>query len=70
MAEKKIYQALESFYVGGQLINRGDTIVAGHPLLKGRTKLFGVFAPTFDEDSAKSEPEPAPTPEPDEEPQA
>ena len=68
MAEKKIYQALESFYVGGQLINRGDTIIAGHPLLKGRTKLFGVFAPTFDEESAK--PAPEPEPEPEEEPQA
>jgi hypothetical protein len=66
MAEKKIqtiYQALDAFYLGGQLVNRGDTVVAGHPMLKGRTKLFRKFTPTYtleDDPETTSEPEPKP----------
>jgi hypothetical protein len=65
MAEKKIYQAIDAFYVGGQFINRGDTVVGGHPLLKGRTKLFQVFKPTFDvtEEPKAEEPEVVEEPE-------
>lgn len=43
-----IYQAIEPFYADGMTIQAGDTVVAGHPILKGRTSLFQPFTPTYD----------------------
>lgn len=43
----KIYQAKEGFMVGSTLVQQGDTVVDGHPLLKGREILFEPFRPTF-----------------------
>lgn len=48
MAKKQlIYEAMADMYVGGQFVSRGSTVVHGHPLLKGRTKLFRPFVPTY-----------------------
>jgi multidrug efflux pump subunit AcrA (membrane-fusion protein) len=50
MADKDvaIYQAIEPFYADGMTIQAGDTVVAGHPILKGRLSLFRPFEPTYD----------------------
>ena len=55
MAEKQlrsegpaVYVAKATFYYGGnQLVLAGHTIVAGHPMLKGRLALFDPFEPTW-----------------------
>lgn len=69
MAKKNlIYEAITDFYLGGQYIPSGATVVHGHPLLKGRTKLFRPFVPTFGSvegiEVPDSEPEPEPEPKP------
>jgi hypothetical protein len=68
MAEKlihskapEIYVAVSPFYVGSQLVLAGHTVVAGHPLLKGRASLFRPFEPTW---GLPVTPEPEPEPEP------
>ena len=42
-----LYVAQRTFWVGNTLVRAGDTIVAGHPLLAGRERLFRPLAPTF-----------------------
>lgn len=43
-----LYRARDTFFwKGTTLVNRGDTVEAGHPMLDGRLHLFEVFAPTF-----------------------
>jgi len=69
MAEKKlhteIYVARESFYLGGnQLVLAGHTVVAGHPMLRGRKHMFTEFEPTWPMPEKKAEPTPEPEPEP------
>jgi hypothetical protein len=65
MAKKTlIYEAIDDFYLGGQYIARGATVVAGHELLKGRTKLFRPFVPTYGEVAEEPELTPEPKPEP------
>ena len=44
----EIYQATEPFYADGMTIQPGDTVAAGHPILKGRMALFQRFEPTYD----------------------
>ena len=44
----EIYQATEPFYADGMTIQPGDTVAAGHPILKGRAALFRPFEPTYD----------------------
>lgn len=83
MAEKKrrteIFQAVDSFAFRGVIVQMGDTVIAGHPLLKGRQKLFRPFQPTYGQidyeaaaapETAEPEPEPAtrPAAEPQPEP--
>lgn len=76
MAKKQlIYEATHDFYLGGQYIPAGATVVQGHPLLKGRTKLFKPFVPTYgDIEGAElpeaPEPELAPPAKPEEKAQA
>ena len=50
MADKDIavYQAIEPFYADDMTIQAGDTVAAGHPILKGRLSLFRPFEPTYD----------------------
>ncbi len=65
MAEKQlragIYVATKTFLLEHNVwVRQGDTVVAGHPVLKGRQKThFVPFQPTF------GEPEPEAAPEPD-----
>jgi hypothetical protein len=52
MAEKKIrsevYVARASFlYQGRVLVMEGHTVAAGHPMLRGRERLFRPFVPTW-----------------------
>lgn len=55
MAEKTLHSetpavfiAKNSFYFGGsQLVLAGHTVVAGHPMLKGRMAMFEPFIPTW-----------------------
>lgn len=55
-----IYEAIDDALINGTTyVMRGNTVVAGHPLLKGRMKLFRPFVPTFGE-MAEPEPEPEP----------
>jgi hypothetical protein len=56
-----LYQALKSYSIGSRIIHAGDTIVGGHPFMKGREHLFVPFRPTYGE-------LPAPEPEPSAEP--
>ena len=76
MAKKQlIYQSTTDFYLGGQYIPAGATVVHGHPLLKGRTKLFKPFVPDYgDIEGAElpdvPEPELAPPAKPEEKAQA
>jgi len=62
MAEKQlragIYVATKTFLIEHNLwVRQGDTVVAGHPILKGRQRThFAPFTPTF------GEPEPDTTP--------
>lgn len=42
-----LFVAREAFHLGGQIVPAGATVVAGHPLLKGRDHLFAPFVPTF-----------------------
>jgi hypothetical protein len=44
-----VFVARQGFYVDGTLVPAGATVVAGHPLLKGkgRMQLFEPFQPTF-----------------------
>lgn len=50
-------------------VRAGDTVVAGHPILRGRAEAFRPFTPTFDLPDPVAEPEPAPAaPAPDETP--
>lgn len=45
-----LYVATESFYVhGNELVMKGHTVAAGHPLLRGRMNLFQPFEPTHGE---------------------
>lgn len=49
MAKKdlvQIYRATSSFWLGDQFVKSGDSVAAGHPLLKGRSALFEPFQPT------------------------
>ena len=50
MADKEvaIYQAIGPFYADDMTIQVGDTVAAGHPILKGRKSLFKPFEPTYD----------------------
>lgn len=73
MAKKQlIYEAITDFYLGGQYVPAGATVVHGHELLKGRTKLFRPFVPTYGdiEGAELPEPEPAPPAKPEEKAQA
>jgi hypothetical protein len=76
MAKKNlIYEAIHDFYLGGQYIPAGATVTHGHELLKGRTKLFRPFVPTYgDIEGAElpelPEPKPAPPAKPEEKAQA
>lgn len=55
-----LYRARDTFfYKGTTLVNRGDTVEAGHPMLDGRLHLFEPFAPTFPVDG----PQPLPVAE-------
>jgi hypothetical protein len=56
-AQATVYQALSTFAIGSRIIRRGDTVVAGHPYLKGREQLFQPFTPTYGEVPAEPEPE-------------
>ena len=61
MAKKNlIYEATQDFYLGGQYIPVGATVVAGHDLLKGRSKLFRPFVPTYGDVPEEPEPEAKP----------
>lgn len=42
-----LFVAQRSFWVGNVLVKAGDIVVAGHPLLVGRGRLFQPLAPTF-----------------------
>lgn len=72
----EVYQVNETFYVGGTPVYAGETVVAGHPLMRGRRHLFRPFAPTYGhvpepDAPPKSAPEPEPhvtAPTPDEKP--
>jgi hypothetical protein len=78
VAEKKlkplIYMARTSFVRGSRVIRRGDSVPAGHPLMKGRETMFVPFQPTHgslnwsDPEAPAPEPTPAPTPAPDPDP--
>jgi len=76
MAKTKvlIYKANHSFWLGEQLVRAGDSVVAGHPLLKGRMALFEPFQPTVGRidwatgEAEKAAPKPAPEPTPEPEP--
>lgn len=50
MADKDvaIWQAKEAFLADGMTIQVGDTVAAGHPVLKGRSALFEPFQPMYD----------------------
>ena len=50
MADKDVavYEAIEPFYANDMTIQAGDTVAAGHPILKGRLSLFKPFTPTYD----------------------
>ncbi len=62
----KVFTALDSFYYRGTMVTKGDTVIEGHPILKGRKNLFTDFAPTFGTlPVEEDEPEPAPAPEPE-----
>lgn len=69
-----VYEAVDTFiYRGDVIVNRGATVEAGHPMLKGREKLFRPFSPTFTLAGAQPEaprgnPEPEPQGEPEPEP--
>jgi hypothetical protein len=76
MAEKKIrselYTVVSTFlYRGNQHFTAGQTIQAGHPVLKGRASLFRPFAPDHPWPVAgqESEPEPEPVAEQESEPE-
>lgn len=43
----EVMVATRTFWIGSQLVRAGDTVVAGHALLKGRENLFRPFVPTF-----------------------
>lgn len=59
MAKKTlIYEAMDDMFIGGKFLPRGTTVVQGHELLKGRTKLFRPFVPTYgevEEEESKAE---------------
>jgi hypothetical protein len=66
----ELYVATKTFLVSGNLwVRQGDTVVAGHPILKGRIEsgCFRPFTPTF---GPVTEPEPEVAPSPGEEPSA
>lgn len=42
-----LYVAQRAFWAGNTLVRAGDTVVAGHPLLRGRDRLFVPHTPTF-----------------------
>jgi hypothetical protein len=43
-----IWQATEAFVGDGMTIQPGDTVTAGHPILKGRAIFFQPFVPMYD----------------------
>lgn len=52
MPEKRlrteVYVAREAFYYrGSTLVLAGQTVAAGHPMLRGRMNLFRPFVPTW-----------------------
>ena len=70
----EVLVATTSFLVGSVRVTQGDTIQAGHPLLRGRAQFFKPFQVTFPftpavepepkapaKPAPKSEPKPAPT---------
>jgi hypothetical protein len=64
MAEKRLRSdllvATKTFLTAdGQFVRRGDTAVAGHPILRGHTSNFKPLVPKF---SLPVEPEPGPEP--------
>ena len=66
MAEKRLRSELlvatKTFLTAdGQFVRRGDTAVAGHPIVRGHTRNFKPLLPKF---SLPDEPEPAPAPAP------
>lgn len=65
----EIYIANKTFLTdGNQWVRQGDTVAAGHPLLKGRIQsgnYFRPFTPTFGPVEPEPEAEPEPTPEPE-----
>jgi hypothetical protein len=42
-----LFVARKSFWVGNTLVRAGDTVAAGHPILRGRDRLFAPLTPTF-----------------------
>jgi len=56
-----VFVANDSFYYGGsQLVMAGNTVEAGHPMLKGREHLFRPFEPTWPKPSKADKPAAAP----------
>jgi hypothetical protein len=46
--EVAIWQAKEAFVADGMMIQVGDTVAGGHPILKGRGIFFQPFVPLYD----------------------
>lgn len=49
----QIFMARKTFSLGSGFVRVGDTVVAGHPMLKGREQLFVPFEPTHDHERDK-----------------
>lgn len=47
------YEARETFHAGELTVIRGQTVEAGHPMLKGKSALFRPFVPTYTKPGSK-----------------
>lgn len=76
MAEKgqrtqtQFFQATKTFAIGSTIVRVGDTVEAGHPLLRGRKDLFAPFRPRFGMPSTWSPPGAAKREQPTQAPEA